>query len=105
MHLNSLAEELQLIVAPLTTKETKARVVTRRIRLLEPRCQEGDLPGRLRAAVETWHNNGGKLTHEVIPNAGGDMEGETVPDDAQEEGEHEDAAPAVPMQSFGFQYR
>ena len=38
--LNAVAEELQLGVSPLKTKETDAGVVTRRIRLLEPRCQE-----------------------------------------------------------------
>ena len=95
--LNAVAEELQLGVSPFKTKETDAGVVTRRIRLLEPRCQEGDLPGRLRAAVEMWHNNGGKLTREVIPNARSDMEGEIALDDALEDGEHEDEVPAVPM--------
>ena len=67
LRLNTLAEELQLEVDPLNSKETRAAVITRRIRLLEPRCQHGDFPRRLRAAVEAWRNNGGKLTREVLP--------------------------------------
>ena len=67
--LNALAKELQLGVEPLRVKERMASVITRRVRLLEPRCQDGNLPQRLRAAVEQWSNNGGKLTREVLPPA------------------------------------
>ena len=65
--LNQLAEELQLGVSPLKVKETTAALVTKRVRLMEPRCQQGELPRRLRLAVETWKNNGGKLTRDVLP--------------------------------------
>lgn len=65
--LNKLSEELQLGVALLLGKETSAAVVTRRVKLLEPRCQQDDLPRRLRKAVEAWKNNGGKLTCELLP--------------------------------------
>ena len=44
-------------------------MITRRVRLLEPRCQDGNLPHRLRSAVEQWRNNGGKLTRDVLPPA------------------------------------
>ena len=54
-------------------------VVTRRVRLLEPRCQEGELPQRLHRAVEKWKNNGGKLTRDVLPAAGDS--GNTAPED------------------------
>ena len=65
--LNALCDELQLGVAPLRQTEARAALVTRRIRLLQPRCQEGDTPRRLRAAVEQFVNNGGKLTREIVP--------------------------------------
>ena len=64
---NELAAELGLGTEPLRVKERRASVVTRRIRLLEPRCQEGELPQRLRAATELWAQNGGKLLQGVLP--------------------------------------
>ena len=65
--LNELAGELELGTEPLRVKERRASVVTRRIRLLEPRCQEGELPQRLRTATELWVSNGGKLMQGVLP--------------------------------------
>ena len=84
MLLNGLAEELQLGVGPLRVKETKPSVVTRLVRLLESRCQDGNLPARLRAAVEQWQNNGGKLTRDVLPpatDAGGASQADSDRDD------------------------
>ena len=65
--LNELAGEMELGTEPLRVKERRASVVTRRIRLLEPRCQEGELPQRLRTATELWVSNGGKLMQGVLP--------------------------------------
>ena len=58
--LNALAADLELGVESLRVKETRASAVTRRVRLLEPKCQEAAFAARLRAATEMWVNNGGK---------------------------------------------
>ena len=55
--LKELAGELQLGIEPLRAKERRACVVTRRICLLEPRCQEGELPRGLRTATELMASN------------------------------------------------
>ena len=52
--LNTLATEVQLASAPLRTKAAQPAEVERYILKLETRCLTGDLPGRLRAAVEQW---------------------------------------------------
>lgn len=65
--LNDLVAELDLGVEPLRQKETSPLAITKRVRLLEPRCQEGELPRRLRRAVEQYANNGGKLGRAVLP--------------------------------------
>lgn len=65
--LNDVTAELSLGVTPLRLKERSAAVVTRRVKLLEPRCQEDSLAKRLRQAVEQYVNNGGKLLRQVIP--------------------------------------
>ena len=57
--LNNLATELDLGVHLLCTKETRAPTITRRVRLLEAKCQRADLPKRLRAAVEQFVSKGG----------------------------------------------
>ena len=61
-----LAEELELGLTPLRMKKDKKVVVTRRVRVLEARCQEGVLPQRLRDAVEQYVLNGGELTRDVV---------------------------------------
>ena len=68
--LNDLTAELDLGVAPLRSKETSSQVITKRVRLLETRCQEGTLPRRLRMAVEQFANNGGKLGRAIVPALG-----------------------------------
>ena len=65
--LNELAADLDLGVEPLRQKETSPLAITKRVRLLEPRCQAGELPGRLRRAVEQFVNNGGRLGRAVLP--------------------------------------
>ena len=65
--LNRLAEELMLSVPPLRVKERSAALVTRRIRMLEPQCQAGGLPHKLREAVELWSGSGGKLLRDIVP--------------------------------------
>lgn len=65
--LNALAAELCLGVVPLLLKETRGKVVTARVCMLERRCQNDGLAKRLRDAVEQFVNNGGKLLRDVVP--------------------------------------
>ena len=43
----------------------------RLVRFLDPRCQDGDLPGRLRAATESYLSNGGVFSAPVLPAVAG----------------------------------
>ena len=81
--LNALCAELELGLVPLRQTESRPPHVTRRIRLLEQRCQDGDTPRRLRAAVEQFVNNGGKLTRDILPAAAAAMH--PTEDDTAEE--------------------
>lgn len=65
--LNTLGTEVALASAPLHTKVAKPADVERYILLLETRCLTGDLPHRLRAAVEQWSKNGGHLSRNIVP--------------------------------------
>ena len=65
--LNTLGTEVSLASAPLHVKTAKSADVERYILLLETRCLIGDLPGRLRAAVEQWSKHGGHLSRQIVP--------------------------------------
>ena len=65
--LNKLADDLQLPIPHLSPKLAKHAEVERLVQKLEPRCQQGDLPARLRAAVTQWRDNGGVLTRDILP--------------------------------------
>ena len=64
--LNTLVEELQMATPPLSIKTLQPGDVERLVQKLEPRCQHGELPVRLRAATEQWHANGGVLSRTIV---------------------------------------
>lgn len=49
------------------SRKSSALGVEKLVRLLDPRCQDGDLPARLRAAVESYLDNGGKFLSSIVP--------------------------------------
>ena len=65
--MNKLADDLQLPIPRLSPKLAKVADVERFVQKLEPRCQQGCLPARLRAAVTQWRDNGGVLTRDILP--------------------------------------
>ena len=65
--LNKLAEDLQLAVQPVAVTNAKSFKVEALVLKLQPRCQHGDLPVRLRNAVTQWRDNGGFLARDIVP--------------------------------------
>ena len=65
--LNKLAEDLQLPVALVASTNAKSAKVEALVLKLEPRCQHGEFPVRLRAAVTQWRDNGGFLARNILP--------------------------------------
>ena len=62
--LNGLAGEVGLKQIPV---KTPANSVEALVRLLDPRCQAGGLPDRLRSAVSVYLDNGGAFSATVLP--------------------------------------
>ena len=62
--LNDLAKEVSVKAVRLKATSTKVEAF---VRLLDARCQTGDRPGRLRAAVALYMDNGGKFAAAVLP--------------------------------------
>jgi hypothetical protein len=62
--LNGLAGEVGLKKIPV---KTPANSVEALVRLLDPRCQAGGLPDRLRSAVSVYLDNGGAFSATVLP--------------------------------------
>ena len=65
--LNTLAEEVGAARAQVDPKTASAEDVEFAIRVLDARCAEAPLSTRLRAAVEQWTANGGRLKAELTP--------------------------------------
>ena len=65
--LNVLAEEVGVKNVPVKSSSSLVEKLARR---LEPRCQSGDLLGRLRAAVAKFLDNGGKFSTPVLRDDG-----------------------------------
>ena len=64
--LNGLAEE---VFVKQVRRKAPAGTVERLVRLLETRCQDGGLPGRLRAAAAAYLDNGGCFPTPLLPAA------------------------------------
>ena len=62
--LNALADEVFLNTVPVKAPAARVEAL---VRVLDVHCQTGDLPGRLRAAVDLYLNNGGKFAAAVLP--------------------------------------
>ena len=65
--LNTLAEEVGAARAQVDPKTASAEDVEFAIRVLDARCAEAPLSTRLRAAVEQWSANGGRLQAQLTP--------------------------------------
>ena len=59
--LNEIADEVGAGAAQLDPRSASAACVEQAIHVLEPRCQQPALAARLRAAVRSWVDNGGRL--------------------------------------------
>jgi len=65
--LNTLVDEVQLAVPHLPRRTASSADVEARVRLLELRCSTTALSDRLRSAVKQWSENGGNLSHALVP--------------------------------------
>ena len=62
--LNGLAVEVGLKKVPVKALASRVEAL---VRLLDPRCQAGGLPDRLRSAVSVYLDNGGAFSATVLP--------------------------------------
>ena len=65
--LNSLADYVG--VKPVSAKTARSSTVEALVRRLEARCQDGALPERLRAVVDSYLANGGTFSVAILPPA------------------------------------
>ena len=65
--LNSLAADVGAARVALAPKQATADAVKRLVMRLQPRCHDGDLFGRLRAATQLYVDGGGQLELEPAP--------------------------------------
>ena len=92
--LNTLAEEVGAARAQVDPKTASAEDVEFAIRVLDARCAEAPLSTRLRAAVEQWTANGGRLQAQLTPPP--DLDTPAVL------GRHKVLAPEFSLQSRAF---
>ena len=65
--LNTLADELGAAAVQVHVKTVAAAEVERTIYVVQARCRTAELLARLRAIVDKWVANGGKLQAELAP--------------------------------------